>query len=118
MSKTKSYYECHITLDDDPDNTKYFVELTNWKFSCISGDIVLGDGVKCYATKHFNVKKHVDNVLYELHQMADFLQVCGLNVIRRKVEHVIYDDRSVKVNCTGGCFECHLDDLKGEVHGN
>jgi hypothetical protein len=32
-------------------------------------------------------------------------------VIRRKTELVMFDDRSSKGRCEGGCVECHLDDI-------
>lgn len=86
-----------------------------WKFSSIEGDIVLGDGIKCYATRLTNSRKPIDDVLKELHETADNLVNAGAEVMRRKTELVIYDDRSSKITpCKGGCVECHLDDLKSE----
>lgn len=108
---TKTYYEAHITLNGDPEFSKESVESINWKFSKIDGDPVMGDGVKCYATRHFNAKWPTEDVVAWLFAAATKLNRLGIEVTRRKVELVIYDDRSSKVRCSGGCVECHLDDL-------
>lgn len=108
----KQYYECHITLQENPSNfneLEIFIKSQKWKFSCIDGDPILGSGLKCYATKHFNANKEIEFVLNELFEMADKLSLKS-TVLRRKVEMVIFDDR-IKKQCSGGCAECHLDDL-------
>lgn len=114
-TSTKQYYECHITMLGDKDTIRIPVELRHWKFSAIDGDPTLGDGIKCYATRHFNYKLPEEEVLTRLELMANYLRdTCGIEVIRRKIERVIYDDRSSTVrlgSCNGACPECHLDDL-------
>ncbi len=110
----KSYYECHITLVGDRRKLEPLVKQTGWKFSAIDGDPTLGDGVKCYATMHYNAKREEFEVLGLLHKTADRLRDQGAEVIRRKIDRVIYDDRSATVRlgaCDGLCPECHLDDL-------
>lgn len=116
----KSYYELHITMEaadsTEREKVQLKVEDLGWKFSAIDGDIVLGGGVKLYATKHLNAKLDEPHVVRFLHDVADEIKTAGITVTRRKVERVIYDDRSSKVrpeSCTGGCIACHLDDLKG-----
>lgn len=58
-------------------------------------------------------KLSIDKVLELLHNTANKLETLGIEVIRRKTELVLFDDRSSKIQpCNGGCIECHLDDLK------
>lgn len=108
---TKTYYESHITMTGDKDTLKKLVEDQGWIFSCIDGDPVMGSGQKCYATMLFNSKMGKDLILCKLLDVADRLKYNGANVLRKKLEQVIYDDRSSLVKCKGGCAECHLDDL-------
>jgi hypothetical protein len=98
-------------MQGDADVIRPLVEMLKWKFSVIDGDPVLGEGIKCYATRLFNKNLGNEKVLNELLRAASDLERWGVRVLRRKVELVIYDDRSTKVRCTGGCPECHLDDL-------
>lgn len=105
----KNYYEAHITTKNHVPE-KIITDL-GWKYSKIDGDPTFGVGIKCYATKLFNVRHDKSVVLAELHKVADILSTGGYNVIRRKIELVIYDDRSSKVRfeCNGLCPECKGD---------
>ncbi len=100
----KNYFECHITMLGDPKEIEPLVKNTGWKFSAINGDPVLGDGIKCYATMLFSsLLKDDSYCLNQLISTAVALEGLGVKVLRRKVERVIYDDRSSAVVCDGGC---------------
>lgn len=89
---TKQYYECHITMVGKPEEIKPIVESLGWKFSCIDGDIVLGDGVKCYATMHYTIRKSVEEVHHLLGMALLSINLLGINTLRSKIEKVIYDN--------------------------
>lgn len=114
----KQYYECHITMEGDKELCKIAVHDIGWKFSCIDGDPVLGSGIKCYATKHFNTKIPEKTVLEILNNAATEIILTTdhkVEITRQKIEKVIFDDRSTKVkigSCDGACPEYHLDDYK------
>lgn len=111
-----SYYEAHITMIGTSVIIEPIVKSLGWKFSQINGDPTLGKGIKCYATKHSKASKDKKEVLIDLQTTADSLQEQGCEVIRRKIELVIYDDRSstVRFTCDGTCPECHMDDIVNE----
>lgn len=92
-----NYYECHITMEADAEKIKPMVEDLKWKFSSIHGDTVFGDTVKCYATRQFPGGMAEPLVFDTLISIADKLAHHGAKVLRRKIERVIYDDRSSKV---------------------
>ena len=98
----KQYYECHITINSDGSGCEgaegdYYcklVEDNGWIYSEINGDPDLGKGVKCYATRQFNVTKFgFDLVLESLTNMSFLLQENDVPVVREKVELVMYDKR-------------------------
>mgnify|MGYP001557371176 CR=1 FL=1 len=111
---TNTYYECHITIEStlpNKETIKKHVEKLKWKFSAIDGDIVMGDGVKYYATRHYNSRNKVEDIITILVETAQAIKDKGYKVTRRKVELVLFDDRSSKVvPCNGACIECHLED--------
>lgn len=91
------YYECHITMRGDPKQIEPLVKATGWKFSAIDGDPVLGKGVLCYATSHFKGSRDTADVVIAMGVVADELVAQGAEVIRQKVELVVYDTKSPKV---------------------
>lgn len=104
MSKT--YYEAHVTMTGDKNALKRATEDCGWRFSAIDGDANLGDGVKLYATTQMNSKIGDAAAIKKMSVMAETLRASGANVIREKVEVVIYDTRSSKVNACDDCAAC------------
>lgn len=96
---TKPYYECHITMQqtDIIDDYRSIIEKTcteiGWSFSAIENDIILGDGLKLYATHHFNDKFSESYVRTQLECAAVYLAQAGALIIRKKIEKVIFDER-------------------------
>lgn len=116
-----TYYECHITMAVEPDPEfvtnrpflRHVVESHGWKFSVINVDANLGAGQKAYATRQYNKRFSQAEMLEKLHFFGDLIADHGIKILRRKIELVLFDDRSSKVDaCNGGCVECHLDDLE------
>jgi len=99
----KPYYECHITMLGDPVALKKLVLANSWKFSAIDGDPVMGEGVKCYATMFFNIRRPLRAVKADLNYVADCLREGGAEILRKKVEQVVYDDRMRPVKCGPEC---------------
>lgn len=106
MSTT--YYECHVTMLEgkgDKEALKLIVEgQSGWRFSAIEGDINLGSGVKFYATRQFNSKLRAAEVIDKLTDMGKLMRSVGAEVLREKVEIVIFDTRSSKVRAA--CDDC------------
>lgn len=90
----KQYYECHITMIGKPTVIRKSLKESGWKFSKIDGDPDLGKGVKCYATRQFNIKFKVEFILDVLVETAlELAKNSGCRILRKKIEVVIYDNR-------------------------
>lgn len=87
------YWELHITLGLHPVSAKPLIEALAWKFSCINGDPDLGGGPREYATHHGSPNAPIEGIIHELNRVAGILKEAGFNVIRRKVELVMYDTK-------------------------
>lgn len=91
----KQYYECHITMLGEPEAIKRSMKKSGWSFSQIDGDPDLGKGIKCYATRQFNTRTTVPSIIRELNDKAKFIgEVAGARILRKKVEMVVYDERT------------------------
>lgn len=91
---TQPYFECHITCEGDKVEIAKAVAEIGWIFSAIDNDIVLGAGVKSYATKHVNAEKYSQQSVTDSLMFAkDALILRGVKVIRAKVELVVFDER-------------------------
>jgi hypothetical protein len=87
------YYECHITLGLHPISAQPLIEALGWKYSCIEGDPVLGTGYHEYATRHASTRVGESRIIAEMSYIAGVLAHAGFNVVRQKVELVIYDTK-------------------------
>lgn len=100
------YYECHVTMLGNREVLKRITEGMGWVFSSIENDANLGDGVKMYATKQLNKRVHDSGAVEILQDAANSLRSCGAEVLREKVEVVIFDTRSSKVRACTDCASC------------
>ncbi len=88
------YYEYPITLHGNKDYIKPLVEESGWIFSCIDGDIILGEGVKCYATMHYShTRFELQDIIDKVQWVANSLRRFDIIVLREKVELVIWNTR-------------------------
>ncbi len=94
------YYESHHTFDipqlnqslgfDTEEKIKYLASVHGMKFSKIDGDPLLGDKVYGYITCH----APTEAMMWERWEaLEEHLSFYGIMWIRRKIEHVIYDER-------------------------
>jgi len=87
----ESDYECHITIEtENASALREAIEKMHWHFSMIAGDPVLGPGVRCFATEHF---QDPGMAIGMTNLAATLLEFEGFVIIRKKVEHVIFDIR-------------------------
>lgn len=91
----KPYYECHVTFMGLRENLPTIAgELKHWKTSAIDGDPLLGDGVKCYLTRHYSGEESLSVLKLDMEFAARRLKSRSLEVLRQKVELVIWDTRA------------------------
>jgi hypothetical protein len=92
-------YECHITIAIPEDQQNHWmiealkirIESVKWSFSCIEGDPQLGERTHCYATNYYQDQ---DTAIEMTKAVASVLAGKGMNVVRTKVGHIVFDTRS------------------------
>jgi hypothetical protein len=86
-------FECHITIKGERDDVSPIVNEMGdgWSFSCIDGDPVLGLQEYCYATNHYETER---GARLGISVWASYLSRMGLDIVRGKVEQVIFDSRT------------------------
>lgn len=91
---SKAYYECHITFEGDDIVGEAVCFKNKWTYSRIDGDPIMGEGVRQYATKHFNVNKRTQASIWEeMQKIRKTFESEGLIVTRCKIELVVQDER-------------------------
>jgi hypothetical protein len=104
MSKT--YYECHVTMLGDPKTLRAATQALGWTYSAIDNDANLGPGMKQYATRQLNSKVGLEAAIKQVTDVANSLRMLNAEVLREKVEEVLFDTRSSKVAACTDCAAC------------
>lgn len=88
-----THYECHITchLKDAKIAEKVAVDL-HWKTSEIARDPVLGKDSYFYLTSH---SLDYNSMFSRMEQAAIQLREAGVEVLREKIEHIVYDTKTM-----------------------
>lgn len=85
-------YECHITChqkDAIPATT--VAQGHHWKTSEIARDPVLGEATYFYLTSHGATYDHLYG---RMKAASEALQSLGVEVVREKIEHIVYDTKT------------------------
>lgn len=88
----KDYFECHVTFLPCVANAIF--PPAGWTMSRIDGDPDLGKGVKHYLTRHFRADTKREDVIQRLQEAASAISDQGHDVLRQKIELVIFDLRA------------------------
>lgn len=85
-------YEAHITFDKSDKNVAFLKDGYNgWQYSCIDDDPVMGQKPYCYLTAYLPDR-------YKLMEWMDItttlVAVKGINSLRTKIEHILYDSKT------------------------
>lgn len=84
-------FECHITCNLKHIKTAAAVaDGHGWKPSTIEGDITLGKESYFYLTKH---SRDYMSLFNEMQRCANALRLTGCEVIREKIELIMYDTK-------------------------
>lgn len=87
-------YECHITCkQEDAATATEAASLDGWKTSEIARDPTLGNKTFFYLTCH---DRDVENMFVRMRRMAATLRRMNVEVLREKIELIIYDTKCQK----------------------
>ena len=84
-------YECHITIAlADAEAGERVAKELHWSTSQIERDPVLGKDSYFYLTTH---DSQLARIKSRMHHASFELKEAGVNVIREKIEHIVYDTK-------------------------
>jgi hypothetical protein len=99
MNSTPRKFEAHITCPREA-SREVEVSLTEgWVFSAIDGDPVMGKQAYCYLTAY---DTDAQLLLERVTAKAAYLRLQGVEVLREKIEEIIYDTKT-GVDCIAPC---------------
>ena len=101
-------FESHITLNKPKDITeaKLLFKIAsdnNIKTSWITGDPVLGVGKWFYISGY---STDFDNLLEKVKNVSHQIKNNNIEVIREKIEQIMYDTKTNYFTCGVDCFAC------------
>jgi hypothetical protein len=93
-SPHNDYFECHITLEPQyRAAVEPLAKEQGFKVSSLVGDEFVGDDLKVYCTTHAKTETKIRTKMAGL---TGALTAHNIPFLRRKIEHIIYDERYVK----------------------
>lgn len=85
-------FEAHITMRrDQSEIVKGFDGVLGWSFSAIDGDPVMGKQAYCYLTAYGPIGT---DLLVKVQTLSNVLRDNGVEVLREKVEEIVYDSKT------------------------
>jgi hypothetical protein len=85
-------FEAHITIPrDSAIVVEAIAKKTGWTFSAIDGDPVMGKQAYCYLTHYMTDGREL---LTATRTVSGMLRMGGVEVLREKVERIIYDSKT------------------------
>lgn len=102
MTRTDRTYEVHITMSEVPDtlSLKSLLLTYFWHYAKIDGDPQLGDRVYHYATVIYTGGWEILEVRDRMEAMAIRLKEIGCKIVRKKIQHIVFDSRILKEGAT------------------
>lgn len=111
MGESKRKFECHITLlkPKTTSEAKLLFDISSrhsFRTSWITGDPVLGAGnwfyISGYDENYHNLFLKMKNVVREISSH-------NIEIIREKIEEILYDTKTNHFQCGVDCFACLID---------
>lgn len=101
-------FESHITLlkPQSTEKARLLFKLSEeygMKTSWITGDPVLGTGKWFYISSY---SENFDELLLRVKEMAVKLRDLGFEVVREKIEEILYDTKTGHFTCGVDCTAC------------
>jgi len=99
-------FEAHITCPrNEGTKVSWYGEIFGWKFSAIDGDPVMGKQAYCYLT---GFDTDGQRLLTRMQGVCEALRQARVEILREKVEEIIYDTKTgvdCLTQCCGHCGE-------------
>lgn len=111
MNENNRKFECHITLlkPKTTKEAKILFDISSrhsFKCSWITGDPVLGVGKWFYISGY---DKSFDVLLSKMKNVVMEVSSHNIEIVREKIEEILYDTKTGHFQCGVNCFACLID---------